>query len=230
VKRTPGRSGVVATAVCAVALALSGCALPGTAAPRTTSDAGGSAAPAPPPPGTAASPGMEASPAPGVPFGPGCGVIPPRGEGSFAGMADDPFATAVSHTPAARALTSAIAAARLAKSFDSQQDVTVLVPSDEAFAAVPRDALNALMGDTAQLTAVLTHHVLQGRLTPDRLAGIHTTLNNDEVTIAVTPQAFTIAADGTLTGAAVATIVCGNVQTANATLYLIDQVLAPPAA
>jgi uncharacterized surface protein with fasciclin (FAS1) repeats len=165
-----------------------------------------------------------------VPFGPGCGAIPPSGEGSFAGMADDPFATAVSHTPAARALTSAIAAARLAKSFDSQQDVTVLAPSDEAFAAVPRDALHALMGDTAQLTAVLTHHVLQGRLTPDRLAGTHITLNNDEVTIVVTPEAFTVAADGTLAGTTVARIVCGNVQTANATVYVIDQVLAPPAA
>ena len=59
----------------------------------------------------------------------------------------------------------------------------MLAPANAAFDAVPADALQALLADNAQLTAVLTHHVIQGRLTPDQLAGTHTTLNNDEVTI-----------------------------------------------
>ena len=80
------------------------------------------------------------------------------------------------------------------------------------------------------MTALLTHHVLQGRLTPDRLPGTHTTLNNDQLTIDVSPEAFTVAAGGTVLGGTAARVICGNLQTANATIYIVDQVLTPPAA
>jgi uncharacterized surface protein with fasciclin (FAS1) repeats len=80
-----------------------------------------------------------------------------------------------------------------------------------------------------RLTAVLTHHVIQGRLAPEQLAGTHTTLNNDEVTVEGSGDTFTIAGDATISQVD-ATVICGNVQTANATVYVIDQVLAPPAA
>ena len=58
------------------------------------------------------------------------------------------------------------------------------------------------MADNAQLTSVLLHHVIQGRLTPDQLAGTHTTLNNDEVTIEGSGDSFTVAGEGTVTGTA----------------------------
>jgi uncharacterized surface protein with fasciclin (FAS1) repeats len=76
---------------------------------------------------------------------------------------------------------------------------------------------------------VLTHHVIAGRLAPEQLAGTHTTLNNDQVTVEGEGEMFTVAAEGTVTQTE-ATVICGNVQTANATVYIIDQVLAPPAA
>jgi uncharacterized surface protein with fasciclin (FAS1) repeats len=122
----------------------------------------------------------------------------------------------------------AVGAAHLVDSLDTQQNITVLAPANSAFEAMPPDQLAALMADSAQLTSVLTHHVIQGRLTPDQLAGTHTTLNNDEVTIDGSGQSFTIAGEGTLTKTD-ASVVCGDVPTANATLYLIDQVLAPAA-
>ena len=105
----------------------------------------------------------------------------------------------------------------------------MLAPANPAFEAVPADALKRCWPTTPQLTAVLTHHVIPGRLTPEELAGTHTTLNNDEVTIEGSGENFTIAADGTVTGME-ASVICGNVQTANATVYIIDQVLAPAAA
>jgi uncharacterized surface protein with fasciclin (FAS1) repeats len=77
---------------------------------------------------------------------------------------------------------------------------------------------------------VLTHHVIDGRLGPDQLAGEHTTLNGDTVTVEGSGEDFTVAAEGTVTGEAPASVICGNVQTANATVYIIDQVLTPPAA
>jgi uncharacterized surface protein with fasciclin (FAS1) repeats len=166
--------------------------------------------------------------APTGPFGAGCAGIPADGPGSLAGMATAPAATAASANPALSKLVQAVTAAHLADSLNTAAEITVLAPVDTAFDAVPPDTLQGLMGDTAQLTSVLLHHVIQGRLTPDQLAGTHTTLDNDEVTVAGSGEAFTIAGEGTLTGSP-ATVVCGNIQTANATVYLIDQVLKPSA-
>jgi uncharacterized surface protein with fasciclin (FAS1) repeats len=171
----------------------------------------------------------SAMPASAEPFGAGCSAVPADGEGSFAGMTDDPVATAASNNPALSTLVSAVQAAGLADSLNSASDITVLAPADPAFQAVPADALNALLADKAQLTAVLTHHVIEGRLAPDELAGTHTTLNGDEVTIEGSGEDFTIAGTGTVLQAMDAGVICGNVQTANATVYIIDQVLAPAA-
>jgi uncharacterized surface protein with fasciclin (FAS1) repeats len=160
------------------------------------------------------------------PFGAGCAQIPAE---SFAGMATAPVATAAASNPVLTTLSQAVTAANLVDSLNSQQDVTVLAPANAAFQAVPADQLNAVLADVPQLTSVLTHHVVQGRLSPDRLAGQQTTLNNDTVTIEGSGENFTISGDQTVTGQP-ATVVCGNVQTANATVYVIDQVLKPQSA
>ncbi|MGY1771395.1 fasciclin domain-containing protein [Blastococcus sp. SYSU D00813] len=160
------------------------------------------------------------------PFGAGCSAVPTEGEGSFTGMTDDPVATAASNNPALSTLVQAVTQANLVDTLNSAQDITVLAPANPAFEAVPADALNAVLADNAQLTQILTHHVIEGRLAPDALAGTHTTLAGDEVTIAGSGESFTI--DGTVTQMQ-ASVICGNVQTANATVYIIDQVLAPVA-
>jgi uncharacterized surface protein with fasciclin (FAS1) repeats len=192
-------------------------------------DAGSSGTTAP----ATSSPAVEdasAGPAPGQSFGEGCGAVPADGEGSFAGMADDPVVTAAGNNPALSSLVEAVTAANLVDTFNSAEDVTLLAPANPAFEAVPADALAALMGNSARLTAVLTHHVIDGRLAPEQLAGEHTTLNGDTVTIEGTGETFTVAAEQTVAGEAAARVVCGDVQTANATVYIVDQVLAPPAA
>ena len=98
-------------------------------------------------------------------------------------MTNDPVATAASNNPALSTLVEAVTAANLGDALNSAKDVTVLAPANPAFEAVPADALESLLADKAQLTAVLTHHVIEGRLAPDQLAGEHTTLNGDTVTI-----------------------------------------------
>jgi uncharacterized surface protein with fasciclin (FAS1) repeats len=169
-------------------------------------------------------------PASTEPFGEGCTAVPTEGEGSFDGMTDDPVATAASNNPALSTLVEAVTAADLVDALNSAEDITVLAPANPAFEAVPADALQALLADNARLSAVLTHHVIEGRLSPDQLAGEHTTLNGDTVTVEGSGEDFAISADGTVLGETDAGVVCGNVQTANATVYIIDQVLAPPAA
>ena len=162
------------------------------------------------------------------PFGAACSQVPADGAGSFEGMSTAPVATAASNNPALSTLVQAVTAANLGDTLNSAQDITVLAPANPAFQAIPADTLNAVLADQQQLTTILTHHVIQGRLTPDQLAGTHTTLAGDQVTISGSGEDFTIAGDGTVTGTQ-ASVICGNVQTANATVYIIDQVLKPAA-
>jgi len=152
------------------------------------------------------------------PFGPACAEVPTSGEGSVDGMADDPVATAASNNPLLTTLVAAVTQAGLVDTLNSAQDITVFAPTEEAFAKIPKKDLNALLQDKAALTAVLTHHVVPGKLSPADVAGEHETLNKDMITVEGSGEDFT--AEG-------AAVVCGNVQTANATVYLIDSVMMP---
>jgi uncharacterized surface protein with fasciclin (FAS1) repeats len=212
--------GVLMTAVTSLAITLSACGsdeAAGTSAAADTSASSSEPAES------------SAMPVSDEPFGAGCSAVPAEGEGSFTGMTDDPVATAASNNPALSTLVQAVTAANLGDTLNTTDDITVLAPANPAFEAVPADALNALLADTAQLTTVLTHHVIPGRLTPEQLAGTHTTVNNDEVTIEGSGENFSIAMEDTVVGME-ASVICGNVQTANATVYIIDQVLKPAAA
>jgi uncharacterized surface protein with fasciclin (FAS1) repeats len=212
--------GALATATAALAVTLSAC---GSDDPESSSTASSSDV------ATSSAAGeATAEPASDEPFGEGCSAVPTKGEGSVEGMADDPVATAASNNPSLSMLVEALTEADLVDAFNSAPDVTVLAPADPAFEAVPDDALKALFADNAKLSAALTHHVIEGRLSPGQLAGEHTTLTGGTVTIQGSGEAFTIAAEQTIAGASDAAVVCGNLQTANATVYIIDQVLAPP--
>ncbi len=153
-----------------------------------------------------------------APFGPGCAGVPTSGEGSVEGMADDPVATAASNNPLLKTLTAAVTEAGLVDTLNSAEALTVFAPTDDAFAQIPKKDLNALLADKEALTTVLTHHVVGERLSPEDVAGEHETLAGDMITVEGEGEDFTV--DG-------AAVVCGNVQTANATVYVVDQVLMP---
>lgn len=156
------------------------------------------------------------------PFGAGCAAVPTTGAGSFDGMATDPVATAASNNPVLSTLVTAVTAAGLGDTLNSADGITVFAPTNDAFAAMDPATLEAALADpTGLLTTVLTYHVVSGRLAPDALAGTQTTLQGQDVEIAGSGEDFTV--NGS------AAVICGNVQTANATVYIIDGVLLPPA-
>ena len=216
--RTPTRRALLAAAT-ALALPLAGCGSDGPA----DDVAAASSAP------TTTSAPQATPPAPTGPFGPGCAALPPEGPGSPAALAAAPAATAMSTIPGLANTMVTVHAATLAASLDATPDLTVLAPVNEAFAAVPPATLDPLLADTPRLTSLLTHHVIAGRLGPGELAGTHTTLDGGQVTIDGAGEVFTISADQTLLGTADATVLCGNLPTLNATVYVVDQVLTPPA-
>jgi uncharacterized surface protein with fasciclin (FAS1) repeats len=154
-------------------------------------------------------------------FGAGCAAVPtdPSNPGSFEAMASVPVATAASGNPLLSTLVSAVGAAGLADSLNSAQNVTVFAPTNDAFAKIPQADLDALLADKDQLTKVLTYHVVPEKLDPSTLAGTHATLEGQDLTVMGSGEDFMVNDNSS--------IVCGNVQTSNGTVYLVDTVLMP---
>ena len=154
------------------------------------------------------------------PFGAACSAVPAGGAGSLEALAQDPVATAASNTPQLSTLVTAVKKADLVDTLNSAQGITVFAPTNDAFAAVPKPTLDKALGDPkGLLTTVLTYHVVQGQLAPDQLAGTHKTLQGGTIQVSGSGEDFTVNGNSS--------VVCGNVKTANATVYLIDQVLLP---
>ena len=196
--------GLVAAAA-TMALAMAACG-------SDSGDDSGSAAPAPSPTAAAMTDGE---------FGAGCAAVPtdPSNPGSFDAMAKEPVATAASGNPLLSTLVTAVKQAGLVDSLNTTQGITVFAPTDDAFAKIPKADLDKVLADKAMLTKVLTYHVVPGELAPDQLAGTHKTLEGADLTVAGTGMDFTANGDSK--------VVCGNVQTSNATVYIVDTVLMP---
>ena len=146
----------------------------------------------------------------------------PDGDGSVEGMAEAPVATAASNNPMLTTLTDAVSG-ELNPDVDlvdtlNGDEFTVLAPTDDAFAEIPDEDLEALAGDADQLTEVLTYHVVPGQLSPDEIAGEHETVQGE--TVMVEGEGEDLMFDD-------AGLVCGGVMTSNATVYMIDGVLMP---
>ena len=174
---------------------------------------------------TEASPSASATDsAMAAPFGPGCASVPATGAGSFEGMATAPVATAASANPVLSTLVSAVQAAGLVDTLNSAEDITVFAPSNDAFAKVPAADLQALLADKEKLTQVLTYHVVGQPIAPEELgtAGPFDSLQGAPVEASGSGEEFVVNDS--------ANVVCGGVQTANATVYIVDSVLMPPAA
>jgi uncharacterized surface protein with fasciclin (FAS1) repeats len=153
-------------------------------------------------------------------FGAACSAVPKDGAGSFTGMATDPVATAASHNPALTTLVTAVTKAGLGDSLNTAAGITVFAPINDAFGKLPKATLDKALGDPkGLLTTVLTYHVVAGRLTPAELPGMHKTLQGGSIDVTGSGTDFTV--NGSTH------VVCGNVPTANATVYLIDSVLLP---
>ncbi|GAA3339736.1 hypothetical protein GCM10020358_24570 [Amorphoplanes nipponensis] len=177
----------------------------GTAAPAATT--------------TSAAPSMAATDAMAN-FGAGCAAVPTDSAdpGSFDAMSKQPVATAASGNPLLSTLVTAVKQAGLVDTLNTAPALTVFAPTNDAFAKIPAADLKAVLADKKTLTSILTYHVVEGKLTPAELAGTHKTIQGDEVTVEGSGSDFKVNE---------ASVICGNVQTANATVYIIDSVLMP---
>ena len=159
--------------------------------------------------------------------GPGCAAYAqqvPVGPGSVAGMAHSPLTVAAADSPVLNTLTAAVSGAlnpavNLVQTLDGGQ-FTVFAPTDDAFAKLDPATIDTLKTDAGLLTSILTYHVVPGQAAPDQVVGTHPTVNGATVTVSGAGDTLTVNN---------ANVVCGGIATTNATVYLIDSVLLPPA-
>ncbi|MGA8787799.1 MAG: fasciclin domain-containing protein [Paenarthrobacter sp.] len=209
----------------AALLGLTACGGSGTSSTPAASSAAPETSMAAPSPSASASSSAAMDPAANL-VGPGCAGYAaqvPDGAGSVTGMAQDPVAVAASNNPLLKTLTAAVSG-KLNPKVDlvstlNGSEFTVFAPVDDAFAKIDPATIETLKTDDALLSKILTYHVVPGQLTPDQIVGTHKTVQGGEVTVAGTKDALTV--DGA------SNVICGGVQTANATVYLIDSVLMP---
>jgi uncharacterized surface protein with fasciclin (FAS1) repeats len=214
--RGKSRPGVIAAGLVTGALALAAASCGSTTSATT-------------PAAAAASPSHRAMPshhpmadhsmAESARFGSDCGMIPATGMGSFDGMSMDPVLTAASHNPLLTTFAHDAKAAGLTAQLNSMHAITVFAPANSAFAALPASAMS-MMHSQAELAKVLEYHVVNGHVTAAELASGMTlkTLEGDTIRAARMGAVYEVNN---------ADITCGNIQTANATVYVINKVLMP---
>ncbi|MBS2534709.1 fasciclin domain-containing protein [Catenulispora sp. NF23] len=218
------RSKTAAAVLCSAAIAVSASACgsssskPSAAAAASTSTSAAASSGTTSVPASSSGGTSMSADSSSTPFGSACAAVPSTGAGSFTGMATAPVATAASANPVLSTLVTAVKAAGLVDTLNSAQGITVFAPTNDAFNKIPADTLKAVLADKTKLTKILTYHVVSGRLSPDQLAGTHATLEGGTVNVTGSGQSFQV--NG-------ANVVCGNVQTANATVYIVDTVLMP---
>ena len=159
--------------------------------------------------------------------GPGCAAYAeqvPTGPGSVAGLATAPVAVAASNSPVLTTLASALSGklnpdVNLVETLNNGE-FTVFAPTDDAFGKLDAATIESLKTDSDLLSGILTYHVVSGQADPSKVVGEHTTVQG--ATLEVTGSGDALMVND-------AAVVCGGIKTANATLYLIDTVLMPPA-
>jgi uncharacterized surface protein with fasciclin (FAS1) repeats len=117
-------------------------------------------------------------------------------------------------------LAKALETAGLVETLKGEGPFTVFAPTDEAFANLPEGTLDALLKDKKKLTAILTYHVVPGKVSSEEVATLKSakTVNGKELTIATTGGKVTVGN---------ATVTQADIPATNGVIHVIDSVLLP---
>ena len=116
-------------------------------------------------------------------------------------------------------LVAAVTAAGLVDTLKSEGPFTVFAPTDDAFAALPEGTVEALLADIPALTAILTYHVVPGKV-------MSTDLSDGMTAATVQGEMITIdLSDGVMVNDA--SVVAADIETSNGVIHVIDKVILP---
>ncbi|MDX2065704.1 MAG: fasciclin domain-containing protein [Fimbriimonadaceae bacterium] len=118
-----------------------------------------------------------------------------------------------------KTLATALTAAELIETLSGEGPFTVFAPTDDAFAKIPAETLEAVLADKEKLTAILTYHVVAGKVMAADVVTLTsaTTVQGSDVTINAT--------DGVKINDA--TVITPDVEASNGVIHVIDTVLMP---
>nr|WP_221472699.1 fasciclin domain-containing protein [Amycolatopsis umgeniensis] len=199
-----------------------------TACSSNDTASSGSSSSAPAPSSSMSAPMSSAASGDGVTtnadvFGPACSQLPQgSAPGSLDSMGPQPVASAASTNPLLTKLVAAVKATDLVDTLNSQQAITVFAPADPAFAALGDAKFNELAGKPAELAPILQYHVVGKRYDAK---GLESAKSLESLNTAGGPLKIEGSGDNlTVNGAK---ILCGNIPTKNATVFVIDKVMTP---
>ena len=134
---------------------------------------------------------------------------------------NDIIATAV-EAGSFKTLAAALTAAQLVETLQGEGPFTVFAPTDDAFAALPEGTVESLLlpENRAKLSAVLTYHVVPGRVYADTVAAGHEFKT-------VQGQHLKSRTDGSTVYVGKAKVVTADIETSNGVIHVIDAVLLP---
>lgn len=117
-------------------------------------------------------------------------------------------------------LLTAIEAAGLTEALSGDGPFTVFAPTDEAFAAIDEDQLAAILADGDTLTAILTYHVVSGKVLAADVVDLTsaTTLQGSDITISVSDDGVRVDE---------ARVVTTDIEASNGVIHVIDAVITP---
>lgn len=167
-----------------------------------------------------------ATPAEG-PNGPDCATLPAEGEGSIAEAATLTAGDAIATNPLLSTFAEALDAAGITAALNDEEGPwTIFAPSNAAFEALGEDDVAAILGDTEQLTAIVTYHIVKGQ----SLTAANLVTSTSQTTEQGGALTFASQADGSVSiNNGVSTITCSNIAVANGTIHIINTLLVPPA-
>lgn len=118
-------------------------------------------------------------------------------------------------------LVTAVQAADLVDTLNGDGPFTVFAPTNEAFAKIPSDQLDAILADKDLLTKILTYHVVAGKVMAADVVGLRsaTTVEGEPVTI-------TVKDGGVMVNDA--NVTATDIEASNGVIHVIDTVILPP--
>ena len=118
-------------------------------------------------------------------------------------------------------LAAALEAAGLVETLKGEGPFTVFAPTDEAFAALPEGTVDGLLADPEALAAILTYHVVPGKVMSTDLSDgmMAATVNGADVTVSI---------DGDTVMVGDATVTQADIEASNGVIHVIDAVILPP--
>jgi len=147
-------------------------------------------------------------------------MIPAQGNGGAGSMSKEQAINAAASNPQLSVFLAAIRTAGLDKTLNSRRSYTLVIPANSAFAGLSKTQIVHLH-NSGDLTRVVKYHALKTQISPQQFAAgaRPLTLQGKPVTLSKTGSAYKV--NG-------ATVLCGNIKTSNATVYIVNKVLLPP--